>query len=1028
MRKASVSILVVTVFLLAGLSVNGAVIHESLQMRLDEMGSGETVDAIVFFKHQADIQSLNKQLKMERATLTERHYQVVTALQEAATLTQPSATAFLEQIKTQGLVTDYSFYWIVNAFHVTAYPEGIRALAERQELDILYLDFPVELIEPVKTEEGGGMLLGHEVGLDRINAPAAWEQGWTGLGRVVMNIDTGVDGSHPALADRFRGDVDGDEDVDESWYDPYDTHWQFPQDGGSHGTHTMGTICGRTAGGDTIGVAIDAQWIAAAAVDRGGGIPRTIADILLSFQWAADPDSNPGTPDNPDAIGNSWGIPDGIGYPDCDETFWQVIDNVEAVGSVVIFSAGNEGSSGLRSPADRAETLYNVFSVGAVNGNDPNMPIASFSARGPTECARDEPLNIKPEVVAPGVSVRSSVPGNGYDYYSGTSMSSPHVTGSVAVIRQVNPDLDVETIKDILIATSHEVPADGQEGEDNTYGNGIIDLYEACLTAQTGYGFLQGTVADSANVGIDGARIQIIDSPRFTLADENGFYSIGLRGDTTYTVEASAYGYLPEEAEAFVAPEETTTVDFILPPAPSPDIEVDPASFHVTSEQGQSTVRNLVISNVGEVDLTFEILPRTENRRLDGGQPDLPLTSDAADAPGKSFLGYQGDREFRRTTYTGPKTETPEGPANPPMTLDRGGPDGYGYTWVDSDEPDGPEFQWIDISRDGQELFFTDDDNQGPFDLGFTMPFYDNFFSSVYICSNGWLSFTSTAADYTNDPIPNSADPNDLVAPFWDDLNPSQGGSVYFYSNGADSFIVMWYQVPHFYNDGSYTFEVILTASGDIQYQYQALQGDLASNTIGIENSDGTIGLQVAYNQGYAVDGLAVLITIPLMWLDADPLSGLIMPNSSADIDVIFDATELEVDTYTGYLEILSNDPHQQTLIVPCTLTVTPQTSVDDDTEAIPREFGLDQNYPNPFNPSTRIGFALPEQSEVNLVIYDLLGRQVRNLYSGELQAGYQLVAWDGTNDEGDSMPSGVYFYRLQAGDLQQSRKMLMIK
>ena len=477
MHNAKVTILTAAIFLLTGLLANAAVIHGSLQAELDRLASGDTVAAIVFFKHQADIESLDKQLKVERATLAERHYRVETALQEAATQAQPSMTAFLEQLKSQGLVTEYKFYWVVNAFHVTAYPAGIRALTERQDLDVLYPDFPVESIEPVDSDDDGSLLLGHEIGLERINAPAAWAQGWTGVGRVVMNIDTGVDGTHPALADRFRGDVDNDGDNDESWFDPYTTHWTFPQDSDIHGTHTMGTICGRSPSGDTIGVAIDAQWIAAAAIDRGGGFSRTIADVLLSFEWAVDPDGDPETQDNPDAIGNSWGIPDGFGYPDCDETFWQVIDNVEAAGSVVIFSAGNEGSSGLRSPADRATTLYNVFSVGAVDGNSSSMPIAYFSARGPSECAPEPPLNIKPEVVAPGVNVRSSIPGGNYTTLSGTSMASPHITGAVAVLRQVNPDLDADSVKAILIATAEETPADGFPGEDNTYGNGIINLF-----------------------------------------------------------------------------------------------------------------------------------------------------------------------------------------------------------------------------------------------------------------------------------------------------------------------------------------------------------------------------------------------------------------------------------------------------------------------------------------------------------------------------------------------------------------------
>jgi bacillopeptidase F len=515
---------------LISISVNGAVIHESLQTQLDRLTDDQTVEAIAFFNYQADIASLNQQLKEKRATLAERNRRVIAELQEAATLTQPAMIAYLEGLMAQGIVINYRMFWIANIFHVEASREGIEALAARQDLDILYANIPIELIEPVEYQSGGGLLLGHETGLERINALAAWEHGWTGRGRVVMNIDTGVDGTHPALSERFRGDVDGDGDYDESWLDPYDTNWDSPRDGASHGTHTMGTICGRSDSGDTIGVAIDAQWIAAAAVDRGGGLERTIDDILVSFEWAVNPDGDPLTQDNPDVIGNSWGIPDGYGWEDCDSTFWVVIDNVEAAGSAVIFSAGNEGYNGLRSPADRTETIYNVFSVGAVDGNDPDLPIADWSARGPSECSFDRLLNKKPEVVAPGVNVRSSVPHGGYALMSGTSMASPHITGAVAVIRQANPNLDVDTIKDILMSTAHDLPFDDPDGEDNTFGHGIIDLYEACLLAQAGHGFIQGQVTDIYDNGLGNALIQVVDSEISTYADEDGYYDMILPG------------------------------------------------------------------------------------------------------------------------------------------------------------------------------------------------------------------------------------------------------------------------------------------------------------------------------------------------------------------------------------------------------------------------------------------------------------------------------------------------------------------
>ena len=1259
MSNGKVLWLVLIIPFLASVSVQAAVIHESLQAELDRLNAGETVEAIAFFNHQADIASLNQQLKQIRATLAERNRRVIIELQEAATHTQPVMIAYLDELKARDVVKDYRMFWIANMFHVRAARDGIEALAAHPDLDILYANFPIELIEPVEYESGESLLLRHEIGLERINALAAWEHGWTGEGRVVMNIDTGVDGTHPALSERFRGDVDGDGDYDESWLDPYDTDWDFPQDGGSHGTHTMGTICGRSAaGGDTIGVAIDAQWIAAAAVDRGGGINRTIQDILISFEWAVDPDGDSETQDNPDAIGNSWGIPDGYEWEDCDETFWQVIDNVEAAGSVVIFSAGNEGYNGLRSPADRAETYYNVFSVGAVNGNNPDLPIASFSARGPTECARDE-LSIKPEVVAPGVNVRSSVPGGGYSTMSGTSMSSPHVTGAVAVIRQANPDLDVDTIKEILISTAHDLPFDNPDGEENTFGHGIIDLYEACLLAQADYGFIRGQVTDIYSNGIDGVLIRIIDSEWSTGTDEDGFYAMALPGDTTYTLEAFLFGYLPEQVEVELAVQETTIVDFVLQEAipgnlhgtvvnaedaspiaganievvdtpvepiqsdengnyefealpgdltytirvrasgfgmgedsilvqgggeaelnfslgpfesfesddgywvgkgiwewgeptsgpdsafdglnvwatalgddyvnyaddllisnfiavdenqailrfyhwydfehdgtnawdggnvsvrilgedwelitpaggyphdevqgldnepgysgssndwvqaefdlgdfdgsiiqlgfrigtdssntragwyidsvdvsggaflPLPDIEVDPAFFVIELLSGRSADRTLTIDNPTEGVLTFEIRPIVENRRL----------------------GIRDDYAPLDVTDLKDKKQDPD--LNPPMVLDSGGPDEFGYTWVDSEEPDGPIYEWIDISGNGQPLQFDDNENQGPFDLGFGIPFYGNYFGSIRICSNGWISFTATATEHFNRSIPNTMEPNNLMASLWDNLNPANGGAVFFYTNNADSAVVQWQDVPRYPNSGSFTFEAILIADGTIIYQYNDLDGILNSCTIGIENEDGSVGLQVVRNQDYISENLAVKIVYPTFWLSSDPRSGFVMPGSSSDINVTFNASQLDEGEYIGYLDIISNDPDEGSIAVECTLTVSGETGIEDLSNLVPEEFALQQNYPNPFNPATQISFALPVQSDVRLMIYDLLGRQVRGLLAEKLPAGYHAITWDGTDDRGRAMSSGIYFYSLIAGNFEQSRKMIIIK
>jgi len=94
----------------------------------------------------------------------------------------------------------------------------------------------------------------------------------------------------------------------------------------------------------------------------------------------------------------------------------------------------------------------------------------------------------------------------------------------------------------------------------------------------------------------------------------------------------------------------------------------------------------------------------------------------------------------------------------------------------------------------------------------------------------------------------------------------------------------------------------------------------------------------------------------------------------------------------------------------------------------VPDKFALYQNYPNPFNPITQIRYDLPEDAMVNITIYDIMGRSIRSLVKSRQTAGYRLVRWDATNDKGESVSAGMYFYTIQAEDFRQAKKMVLLK
>lgn len=109
-------------------------------------------------------------------------------------------------------------------------------------------------------------------------------------------------------------------------------------------------------------------------------------------------------------------------------------------------------------------------------------------------------------------------------------------------------------------------------------------------------------------------------------------------------------------------------------------------------------------------------------------------------------------------------------------------------------------------------------------------------------------------------------------------------------------------------------------------------------------------------------------------------------------------------------------------------VTIQTATDVDDILNNLPTAYALLQNYPNPFNPSTEIEFSLPRSEDVSLLVYNVLGQQVRRLSQGVLPAGSYRITFDGRTDSGEMLSSGMYFYRITAGTFSQTRKMLLVK
>ena len=334
------------------------------------------------------------------------------------------------------------------------------------------------------------------------------------------------------------------------------------------------------------------------------------------------------------------------------------------------------------------------------------------------------------------------------------------------------------------------------------------------------------------------------------------------------------------------------------PPPPPPVINTSDDSIVVNLAFGSNTTnRNLAIQNTGGSVLNWSL---TELSTLaDKMKTQNPFSVE-------DMIRMMNQPKGAEDIYHGP--EVYDG---------QGGPDGFGYIWIDSDEPGGPVYNYADISGVGTPITAwsnnNGDDGYAVVSLPFNFNYYGTDYTQLKICTNGWVSFdvTSTDVSYTNTVVPAAAQPNNALYALWDDLDVRTTGTVYHYYDAPNNrFIIEYKNVPHYSSGGPYTFEIILQSDGQILYQYSSITAPDNSLTIGNENASGNDGLQMVFNNTYVHNNLAILIKVGgIDWVDEDPVSGSVPVSGNQNVDVEFNSTGLAIGTYTGLLKIASNDP-----------------------------------------------------------------------------------------------------------------------
>ncbi|MEW9550920.1 S8 family serine peptidase [Nonomuraea sp. NPDC050783] len=740
---------------------------------------------------------------------------------------------------------DYTSFWIVNAVRVTADEKLAAEIAKLPEVERI---LPVRTLSLPKPVEGRAEARVNAVewNIDRIGAPRVWsETGDRGEGIVVATIDSGVQFDHPELAASYRGrSADGTLSHDYNWYDPAQVcPAQAPCDNNGHGTHVMGTMVGANG----IGVAPGARWIAVKGCESN---TCTDASLLKAGQWILQPTDlsgrNPRPDLAPDIVNNSWG---GDGY---DPWYKETVDAWVAAGIFPAFANGNEGPA-----CDTSGSPGQYVASYSAGGFDVNNALYARSSKGEGENGE-----IKPNIAAPAVNVRSSTPGGTYDTYTGTSMASPHVAATVALIWSAAPALqnhvaDTRPLLDSTAIDVNDTSCGGTAADNNVWGEGRLDAYAAVRAAPAGgTGDLSGTVT-SGGTPVAGATVTVAGPLRRTVTTgADGTYTIPRLLAGEYEITASRFGYDTATAQVTITAGQAATADVPL------------------TRQAAGTVSGTV-STAGTPEAGATVAA--------AGTPVSAVT----DAAGRYSLTLpEGDYELTVTPASRCSTSasaavTVSGDVTKDIELPLRG-DGFGYTCRAGAQP---------YQAGTEKLALTGDDEAVQVTLPFPVPFYGAGQSRAWIATNGFLTFApDRIVTAGNGRLPTSGTPNNAVYPYWDDLIVDARAGVYTAVTGTAphrAFVVEWRDVT-FYTDDTQriSFAALLGEDGSIAFRYKDLGSERAqgtSATVGIENANGSDALLYSYEEAALASGQGVTFTASRHGLvtgtvtdanDGDPIAG----------------------------------------------------------------------------------------------------------------------------------------------------------
>lgn len=638
--KRNNSLITITVFILiliASNSSQGGYLAESMKDMIAETKADEFLPAVIVMSDRPDIESLRKMV--QGYSRKERTRTVREEMENLTEMSQEDLLDFLDDLQKAGFVEEFTSIKYINVIKIRAKGEVLAEIAARSDVNRIFADPMRQVIEMPETRPANE-LDDLAWSIELINAQSAWDEGYTGQGILVAVIDSGVDYTHPDVADHLW---DGGEDFPHHGWDFGDND-NDPQDMMGHGTHCAGSVCGDGTAGTETGVAPDAILMCL-KVSMGVG-EADQATVWEAHDFCLEHEV--------DVTSMSMGYITGWNP---DRTVWrEAYDVLDAAGITNIVAAGNERwtnppescrtpgnvPSPWRHPDEVEEgTRSGVISVGATTDQD---VYADFSSRGPCEWEDVDPYFdypyggdnvglIRPDIAAPGEDVLSLNTFGGYTNMSGTSMATPHIAGVACLMLSKSYELLPVQIDSILQNTTLEL---GDEGKDNDYGSGRVQADSAVYYSYDPIGWVQGYVTD-ANDGlpVEDVILSIPGTQWGGETDSSGFYNFELfSGHRVLHAEKEPYSpYINDTLYALYG--DTIDLDFVLNVGL---FSVNPESLAVYMDIDEDSVAayHLTMFNTGtaDLDVNLEVYPVLE---MDGFLDEV-YSFDASEITGDTRL------------------------------------------------------------------------------------------------------------------------------------------------------------------------------------------------------------------------------------------------------------------------------------------------------------------------------------------------------------------------------------------------------